>query len=158
MFVFTHVCLCLSVRMYSCQLGYHSSYVLLCVCVLVLVCTAVPLFNCVLLFVYTFMHFCLSVCMYSCASVSHFYVTLRICALVFVCTLVHRCLIVCMYSLVHLNLCLFVIYVVLCISVFKCAYVLTETLSLNDKLMETKDFTACRVGYEIKTFSSQKNF
>ena len=31
---------------------------------------------------------------------------------------------VCMYSLVHLNLCLFVIYVVLCISVFKCVYVL----------------------------------
>ena len=36
--------------------------------------------------------------------------------------------------------------------------ILTETLSLNDKIMETKDFTACRVGYEIKTFSSQKEF
>ena len=35
---------------------------------------------------------------------------------------------------------------------------LTETLSLNDKIMETKDFTACRVGYEIQTFSSRKEF
>ena len=32
-----------------------------------------------------------------------------------------------MYSLVNLSLCLFVIYVVLCISVFKCAYVLLST-------------------------------
>ena len=85
------------------------------------------------------------------------------CPLVFYCLYVDvlfcTCVLgVCMYSLVHLNLCLFVIYVVLCISVSKCAYVLTENLSLNDKIMETKDFTACRVGNEIKTFSSQKNF
>ena len=84
------VFVCTLVPLYSCQVVSHSLYVLLCICVLVFLCTLVHL---CLVFAYTHVHLCLSVRMYSCASV-----LLSSGVSFFVCTLVHLCLSVSMYS------------------------------------------------------------